>query len=150
MASDSHKQWIVRKEEIVSRNGLHLITRWRLNTPLGYVFLHKMRNADVEPDLHDHPWPFLSFIVHGGYIEKIPSGLRHWRRWSSHRMKATDMHRIVDVEPHTWTLLLTGTVKRKWGFLTDQGWVRHDTYMERYESQEESDSTAKTTVGSPN
>lgn len=33
------------------------------------IFIHKIELPDSDRHLHDHPWPFLAFIVKGGYTE---------------------------------------------------------------------------------
>jgi hypothetical protein len=53
------------------------------------------------------------------YDEETPKSFRHWRRWSMHRMRATDMHRIVWTRPDTLTLVLAGPVVRSCGFHTE-------------------------------
>jgi len=35
------------------------------------VFLHKFLKSDPD-DVHDHPWPFLTIILRGGYYEWRP------------------------------------------------------------------------------
>jgi len=35
------------------------------------VFIHKFLKSDPD-DLHDHPWPFMSIILRGGYYEWVP------------------------------------------------------------------------------
>ena len=53
------------------------------------------------------------------YDEETPKSFRHWRRWSMHRMRATDMHRIVWTRPDTLTLVLAGAVVRSCRFHTE-------------------------------
>lgn len=43
-----------------------------LRTPLGACYLHLFFRSDNDRGLHDHPWPFTSFIVSGGYWEQTP------------------------------------------------------------------------------
>lgn len=35
------------------------------------VFLHKFLKGDPD-DVHDHPWPYATLILKGGYYEWIP------------------------------------------------------------------------------
>ena len=105
------------------------LVRWRLvQTPWFGVYLHKINLDDAGRPLHDHPWPFVTFILKGGYREDYrasataPLKVQGWGRWSIHRMTTTAFHGITAVDAPTWTLVLTGRRSRVWGFLTDQGW----------------------------
>ena len=60
----------------IGRRGLdRYLTRWtlwgkRANADgKGKVFLHLFHRGDAEPYNHDHPWPFWSLILWGGYWE---------------------------------------------------------------------------------
>jgi hypothetical protein len=35
------------------------------------IFLHKFLKGDPD-DVHDHPWPYATLIVKGGYYEWVP------------------------------------------------------------------------------
>src|SRR5690606_17597095 len=37
---------------------------------LGGVLLHRIDGPDPGLDLHDHPWPFVSIVLRGGYTEE--------------------------------------------------------------------------------
>ena len=52
------------------------------------VFVHKFLKGDPD-DVHDHPWPYATLILKGGYYEWVPEfdsqgkkigEIRHWRR----------------------------------------------------------------------
>jgi hypothetical protein len=96
------------------------------------VYLHQFFRSDAERCLHDHPWPFVSIILRGGYWEEMfrPNSPvefatnRHWRRPGSVlRRTAETSHRIV-LEPGTkpWSLVIVGRKVRDWGFWTPTGW----------------------------
>jgi hypothetical protein len=120
------------------------LNRWRLiQTPWGGIYLHRINTPDRHPTLHDHPWPFVSLIVWGGYKELIgeradgtPDGpitgrrFRGWRRGSIHLMRKTDAHTITHVAPHTWTLLLVGRRKPEpiWGYWDESGFTPWDEH----------------------
>ena len=111
------------------------------------VFLHKFLRSDPD-DLHDHPWPYATLILRGGYWEWVPtfdvvdgviSGeTKIWRGPGHFRVcKAESYHRI-EVEPGVdcWTLFMPGPQKREWGFLTHINWnnqpfkwIRYDRYI---------------------
>lgn len=96
--------------------------RWILSTPWGTVRLHHILRSDNAQSLHDHPWDFYSFLLTGGYLEVTPEGERWWPRFSVVHHKAEDLHRLIVARP-LWTLVVTGPLRRKWGFQTDTGWV---------------------------
>jgi hypothetical protein len=97
------------------------------------IFLHNFHKSDPD-DLHDHPWPFITIILKGGYWEHTPKG-KFWRgagtiNWAGSK----SLHR-VELEPgvDTWTLFMPGPTVREWGFIDKGIWKRHDQYLaERY------------------
>jgi hypothetical protein len=105
------------------------------------VMLHRVVAADEGRYRHDHPWDFVSVILKGGYIEvhadpgcnvgwyRVLKAPFHGERWFR-RMRAEDAHRIDMVDPDgpTWSLVLHGSKRRTWGFLTPDGWVAHQWY----------------------
>ena len=104
------------------------------------IFLHKFLKSDPD-DVHDHPWPYATLILKGGYYEWTPnfnsSGIkigetRHWRGPGHFRIcRSTSYHRIElaeDVE--CWTLFMPGPQKREWGFLYNNKWIPHNDYLE--------------------
>ena len=104
------------------------------------VFLHKFHKGDPG-DVHDHPWPYATLILKGGYYEWVPkfdSGgkkideERMWRGPGHFRLcRATSYHRIELCEGVTpWTLFMPGPHKREWGFLVDNKWIHNDQYLE--------------------
>ena len=42
------------------------------------IFLHNFHKGDPD-DLHDHPWPYCTIILKGGYWEHLKTGERKWR-----------------------------------------------------------------------
>jgi hypothetical protein len=98
------------------------------------IFLHKFLKGDPD-DLHDHPWPYATLILKGGYWETTPEGT-FWRKPGHFRTcKAESYHRI-DLEPgvECWTLFMPGPHKREWGFDVKGKWIKWDEYLRmRYE-----------------
>jgi hypothetical protein len=107
------------------------LTRLRIiQTPLFALYLHRMDGPDSRVTLHDHPWPFLSVILRGGYDE-----LRNYDDdlVSVERLNvksATDFHTIVRLHRvPTWTLMFVGRRRRVWGYLDRDGtWTRFDAH----------------------
>ena len=104
-----------------------------------HVYLHHIIRSDYDRACHDHPWPFTSVILWGGYKEhqeypiSLPSGLVYHQWTVIHtpgdviRHKATDLHRLELTKP-AWTLVFTGARERDWGFRTnDKGWIKWNT-----------------------
>ena len=110
------------------------------------VFLHKFLKGDPD-DVHDHPWPYATLILKGGYYEWVPvfnsnnemiGQTRHWRGPGHFRIcRATSYHRIeLDPNVVAWTLFMPGPQTREWGFLVKNKdslrgtWVQHGDYIE--------------------
>lgn len=113
------------------------LTRWRIiQTPWCAIYLHRMDGPDPRATLHDHPWPFVSFVLRGGYDEvqtyTLPVG------WAVRRVnvkRATDLHYIRDLQrTPTWTLMLVGRRRRDWGYVDRDGtWTRFDQHRHAQE-----------------
>ena len=104
------------------------------------IFLHKFHKGDPG-DVHDHPWPYFTLILSGGYYEWVPEfnkegrmigELRHWRGPGHFRFcSSTSYHRIELKEGVTaWTLFMPGPQKREWGFLVKNNWIKNGDYIE--------------------
>ena len=109
------------------------------------VFIHKFLKSDPD-DVHDHPWPYATLILKGGYYEWIPefnrdgkkiAEHRHWRRPGHFRIcGANSYHRIeLDPEVTAWTLFMPGPQKREWGFLVDNKWIESEQYLAKMAKQ---------------
>ena len=109
--------------------------------------LHKIVKSD-DPILHDHPWPYLTIILKGGYYEHTPlfsndgkliGELSQWRGPGSviYR-KAKEFHwlELEEGKPAT-TLFFMGPQQRDWGFLvnrtkTKTQWIQWENYLNNY------------------
>jgi hypothetical protein len=123
------------------------------------VTLHKILKSD-DPIMHDHPWPYLTIILRGGYWEHTPvynnegkmfAEFQKWRGPGSIIWrKAKDFHWLEldpDVGPAT-TLFFMGPQQRDWGFLTktktgSNRWVHWETYLGNYNKYQNSIAMAK-------
>lgn len=102
--------------------------RWIFHTPVGTVRLHNIRRPDVDEELHDHPWHFVSFILRGGYVETkpMPGGCpargpfqeARYEAGSVNFCPADGAHRITEIlgDGGCWTLVLSTRRVRRWGF----------------------------------
>lgn len=121
-----------RENNLPYLNRYYLFLKDRKKFPFN-IFLHQFLRGDPD-DLHDHPWPYATFILKGGYWEWIPiydesrstvvGEEKIWRAPGHFRIcKAESYHRI-ELEPGVdcWTLFIPGPQKREWGFLTHNNW----------------------------
>jgi len=103
------------------------------------VFIHKFIKSDPD-DVHDHPWPYATLILKGGYYEWVPvfdedgriSGeTRHWRGPGHFRVcSATSYHRIeLNPSVTAWTMFMPGPQRREWGFLVNNRWIHNEKYL---------------------
>jgi len=104
------------------------------------IFLHKFLKSDPD-DVHDHPWPYASLILKGGYWEWIPqfnslgektNEVCVWRGPGSFRTcSAKSFHRIeLDPDVECWSLFIPGPQQRDWGFLVENRWIQHEKYLD--------------------
>lgn len=127
------------KEPYLER--FYLIPRW-LTLGLVRVVVHRFWKGDTDSAWHDHPWPFGSYILKGGYWEHRPDKIggtdtRTWRAPGSFAIrKATDLHYIeMDKKhPEVWTLFIMFTPPlRGWGFRSFdwKTWTPWEVYLEQ-------------------
>lgn len=93
------------------------------------IRVHHIIASDDDRAFHDHPWPYITVILKGGYWEVQPifeSGIykgdtRTWRGAGSILIrKANSWHRLeIDPEHDCWTMFSTGKYQQTWGFLTN-------------------------------
>ena len=117
----------------------YLFLRERERFPFN-VFLHKFLKSDPD-DVHDHPWPYATLVLKGGYWEWIPhfdtvgrktGEYQVWRGPGHFRIsKANSFHRIeLDPDIVAWTLFVPGPKQRDWGFLVGNKWVPQEQYFQ--------------------
>ena len=105
------------------------------------VFIHKFLRSDPD-DVHDHPWPYATLILKGGYYEWTPnfdsngikvSETRYWRGPGHFRFcPATSYHRIELADNvECWTMFIPGPQRREWGFLVNNEWVHNNIYLDQ-------------------
>lgn len=118
----------------ISRPGVPTyLTRWDvLGNRFGAglkLFIHLFHRGDAELYFHDHPWPFWSLILWGGYWEHTESGRSWYRPGRLLRRPAEWRHRVELPEGRRcWTLIWTGAKVRSWGFWCPRGflpWRQH-------------------------
>lgn len=110
------------------------------------IRIHHILRSDDDRAFHDHPWPYLTIILRGGYFEVKPfydkSGLYKCdtRKWygpgSILFRRSNSWHRLEVPEGQTaWTLFTTGRYMRKWGFMPNPAFkVPYTEYLNESES----------------
>jgi hypothetical protein len=145
------KQWILnwldrkgRKVTIMDRindepylERYYLFLKDRKKFPFN-IFLHKFLKGDPD-DVHDHPWPYATLILKGGYWEWIPQFVEGvkigeycvWRGPGSFRTCGANSYHRIELQPGVtaWTLFMPGPQKREWGFWYKQKWIPNETYL---------------------
>jgi hypothetical protein len=114
------------------------MVRWRLiQTPCFGIYLHRINTPDRRSTLHDHPWPFVTIVLRGGYTEDHgvrPAGRgpvyereeRSWPARSVHYMRPDKAHTITALHRSpTWTLVFAGRREPEpsWGYADETGWT---------------------------
>jgi hypothetical protein len=103
------------------------------------IFVHKFLKSDTE-DVHDHPWPFLTVILKGGYYEWTPqfdaqgrkiAEIARWCGPGSFRWASAHQYHRVELDPDVecWTLFMPGVKQRDWGFLVKNKWIQWEQYL---------------------
>jgi len=111
------------------------------------LYFHNQVRPDDDRALHDHPWPNISIVLEGGYLEQRPAFPKEWphnrkteivdrpagsivarRAGAAHRLELLeDRFGLKHGQPSrlrpSWSLFITGPVLRPWGFWCPQGWV---------------------------
>lgn len=109
------------------------------------VFLHKFLKGDPD-DVHDHPWPYATLILKGGYWEYKPTfnnlgeqigEKRFWRKPGSFRYSPAASYHRIELEPgvECWTLFMPGPQRKEWGFLVRNKWIPNEQYLEQRKLQ---------------
>lgn len=136
---------------IIMQSGKPYMHRWWVipRNKIFNIYLHKIVQSDDDRALHDHPWWNVSILLKGGYYEHTPHRV-YWRTAGGiYFRKATASHRLeldtrhcrlfhgganatedqalaceeYDILP-CWSLFITGSKIREWGFHCKTGW-RH-------------------------
>ena len=121
----------------------YLFLKDRDNFPFN-IFLHKFLKSDID-DLHDHPWPYFTLILRGGYWEWVPQfnaegrkvgEIAKWRAPGHFRFCSAETYHRIELDPGitAWTLFIPGPKKRDWGFLVKNRWVQWEQYLKNRKS----------------
>jgi hypothetical protein len=109
------------------------------------VFIHKFLKSDPD-DVHDHPWPYATLILRGGYYEWIPnfdsqgrkfSETRKWRGPGHFRICGANSYHRIELDPNVtcWSMFMPGPQQRQWGFLVNNKWIESEQYLAKMAKQ---------------
>lgn len=146
-----NEKWLqINKRIVIHRDDgvAYLIRRTLLS--FGKFFSIKYHQILQSDDAcsHDHPWPFLTIILSGGYFEWTPLSQKESGEIIASRLDVTEEVEVlryhppgsIMYRPAKWihklelkldghilvpakTLVFTGKVIREWGFFTSTGWI---------------------------
>ena len=123
------------------------------------ALLHHIEGPDADRHLHNHPWFAVAIILRGGYYQEVvdttnnvvdytpPAQFRMFVgptkmervRWIN-VLRVDQYHRIIAVDPNTWTITFTGKLlKRGWGFLVGHSHMDHKSYLKGFNITSEDD-----------
>lgn len=131
-------------KEIRDRNGELHFRRWNIiSTKWFSLYLHCLYKKDEEVHPHSHPWNLWTFILKGGYLERLYNKKKYpvFKKFSGDLLvergrfslayrPAEDYHQVVELQGDkpVWTLALVGQRKEGWGYLTEDGYIDQDMY----------------------
>lgn len=106
---------------------IYTLPRWASLGLLRLNIHQFLASDDVFDGLHDHPWPYLTIILEGGYIEWLPDGKggeapHHRQAGDIIAARSTRRHRIEllrdfnNEEIPCWTFFVMGPKRRGLGF----------------------------------
>lgn len=106
------------------------------------VRVHHILRSDNDRCLHDHPWPYMTIILRGGYYELTDAVYSRWdgvehamlAKWygpgSILFRRSTHKHRLIlPANKTAWTLFFMGPYQQGWGFYTPEGKVPWREYL---------------------
>jgi hypothetical protein len=88
--------------------------RWVFDFRWFSIRIHHWFFGDDPRHFHDHPWNFFGIVLKGSYIDVNPLGEELMSTGKCFYRKAEHRHTVKT--DGCITLLITGPVKRKWGF----------------------------------
>lgn len=93
------------------------------------VLVHHFMPGSDDPDTHDHPRPFITLVLRGGYWDITEDGKREAVFAPALRYRrAEHAHRTLVGRKGAWTIVVMGKVTRPWGFFRDKVWYHFKDY----------------------
>ncbi len=103
--------------------------RWVLDLGLFSLRVHHWYSSDDDRHFHDHPWPFATLVLKGGYTDVSPAGSDALRAGSVRRRPAEWQHTVKVNPSGCWTVMATGPQLRRWGFWVNGKFKRSNKYF---------------------
>lgn len=130
------------RREVVQRDGVDYLWRWHITSDRqgAGVYLHYFLKGDNDPDPHNHPWRFSTYVIAGGYIDEVwkknedgTASFSHYEDCvpgKAYEREPDHIHRVMIPEGKTaWTLVFRGTRTKEWGFFTKDGLIPWRKYL---------------------
>lgn len=136
---------------LYDRDGTRYMRRWNviseggrasrvLEKLTGYasIRLHHITREDHDRDLHNHPFSYRTFVLHGFYTEEVKRRqsrvtLRETHEGCTSTLGPLQFHRVTEVGPGgVWTLFCMTRNTGRWGFLKDGRFVPSTTYLKGF------------------
>lgn len=135
------QRWhIIRKEQLLDVTFATHLERLRVPFVVENAYVHRFLRSDDDRALHDHPWPWMSILLDGEYLEHRPlhSNGAADQSQANPRLAgsiaintdASQAHRIELTTGNPVTLFLTGHKTRDWGFWCGSRWVHWRRFTE--------------------
>jgi hypothetical protein len=110
-----------------------ILKRWRIDAFGLKLRLHKFYANTKDRDTHDHPWPFLTICLKGGYddvrldgkVDKVRAGSIRWR-------SIKHAHQTFAGPNGCTTIVIGPRASREWGFFHEGKWMHWKQYMARF------------------
>ena len=99
--------------------------------PFARITIHNLLRSDQD-GFHDHPWPWQTYIIKGGYWEHRPDG-KFWRGPGYHTIRTADDLHWLEMDPsvkEVWTLFLMGPKEKNWNFMCGGKLIPHQEYLD--------------------
>lgn len=121
------------KAMVVGNPDCPVFVRYKLIDIKGWKLLFHRFFEHEDQHLHDHPWPFITLVIKGGYVDLGPDRPDdHLHVGSVRRRPARHVHRTIVGPRGCWTLLATAPTRREWGFWRDGKWWPWMRYAETF------------------
>lgn len=99
--------------------------------PFARITIHNLMRSDLD-GFHDHPWPWQTYILKGGYWEHKPEGT-FWRGPGYYTSRSADDLHWLELDPKApdvWTLFLMGPKQKNWNFMCGGKLIPHQEYLD--------------------
>jgi len=116
-------------DRLLDSGGIEYMRRFHLRQGRGpNRRFHLISAGDPGRDFHDHPWDYVTHLLSGTYLERTPDGDALYEAPCTLVRTAEQLHRLELPDGPIWTYFVTGRFRRRWGFMTESGWVHHRDY----------------------